>query len=295
MISEFLRQHGEYLDNKSFRDLTTIKMGGPIRHFVMPYSCDDLKDIVGYLKENHIPFKVIGNGSNMICGESPYDGVVISLKKLNNYEITNSELYAEAGTMVPMLANSMAKEGLSGLEFASGIPGTLGGLVYMNAGAYKRSMSDVIEEVLVLRDNEMVWLKNPELNFSYRTSLFQEHPHWVILAAKLKLENKNPEMIMELMNERLQRRKNTQPLEDHSAGSCFRNPENDFAWKMIDSIGYRGYHINDVFVSDKHSNFIVNKGNGKANEYLEIVYAIQEKVKEKYNVKLVLEVEKFNC
>ena len=295
MIEEFLSTHGEYYSDKCFKDLTTLKMGGEIAHYVLPKSIDDLKEIISYLKNNKVLFKVIGNGSNLVCGKSRFDGVVINLKKLNSYEIYNDEVYAEAGVMAPMLAQVLAKQGLSCLEFASGIPGTIGGLIYMNAGAYKSDMSNVINEVLVLKDDELVWMKNEELNFSYRHSIFHDHPRWIVIAGKLKLVKKSCEVIEELMLDRLTRRQNTQPLDKASAGSCFRNPENGFAWKLIDSIGYRGYCVNDVSVSSKHSNFIVNNGNGTAEDYLKIAYEIIDKVKDKYGIKLVMEVEKFNC
>lgn len=295
MIKSFLQSHGEYYDDKYFKDLTTLKMGGHIKHFVMVNSIDDLIEVVAFLKTKRIPFKVLGNGSNLVCGESEYDGVVISLKKLNSYEINNDEVYVEAGFMAPALSSILAKQGLSCLEFASGIPGTIGGLVYMNAGAYRASMADIVNEVLILKDDELLWFNNEDMNFSYRHSILHDHPRWVVVAAKLKLIRKPSEEIEDLMADRLSRRKMTQPLDKASAGSCFRNPDDGFAWKLIDGIGYRGYHINDVYVSDKHSNFIINDGQGKADEYLEIAYQIQDKVKEKYNIKLVMEVEKFNC
>ena len=295
MIEEFLKQHGEYTQDKYFKDLTTLKIGGHIKHFVMPNSVDDLKEIINYLKTNKVMFKVVGNGSNLICGESEYDGVVVCLKKINSYEISNDEIYVEAGVMAPALANTLAKQGYSCLEFAAGIPGTIGGLVYMNAGAYKGEMADVIKQVLVLKDNELVWMQNDECNFSYRRSIFQDHPHWLVVAAKLKLAKKDPEAIMELMQDRLARRRQTQPLEMPSAGSCFRNPEGKFAWELIDSLGYRGICKNGICVSGKHSNFIVNNGGGTADDYLAIALEIQDKVKEKYDIKLVMEVEKFNC
>lgn len=295
MIEEFLKQHGEYSGDKYFKDLTTLKMGGHIKHFVMPNSADDLKEIVTFLKSNQIIFKVIGNGSNLICGESEFDGVVISLKHLNSYEISNDEVYVEAGVMAPFLSNILAKQGLSCLEFASGIPGNIGGLVYMNAGAYKGEMADVIKEVLVLKDNEFVWMKKEECEFSYRHSIFHNHPRWIVIAARLKLIKKEKEIILDLMQDRLQRRRQSQPLDMPSAGSCFRNPDNGFAWKLIDGINYRGVCKNGVCVSEKHSNFIVNTGDGTAEDYLSIAYEIIDKVKEKYGIKLVMEVEKFNC
>lgn len=295
MIADFLKQHGDYSNEKYFKDITTLKMGGHIEHYVLPNSFDDVKEIVEFLRKQHCDFKIIGNGSNLICGQSSYEGVVICLKKLNDFEISNDELYVQAGMMVPALANILAKQGLSCLEFASGIPGNIGGLISMNAGAYKSSMSDVVSEVLVLRNNEMIWLKNEDLNFSYRNSIFREHPHWVILAAKLKLGKKSSELIEELMADRLNRRKQTQPLDKPSAGSCFRNPEDTFAWKLIDGVGYRGFRVNGVRVSEKHSNFIINEKDGTAEDYLNIVYQIQKKVWDKYKIKLVMEVERFNC
>ena len=176
MIKTFLEKHGQYFDDKCFKDITTIKMGGHIKHFVLPNTIEDVKEIIKFIKDNRIQFKVVGNGSNLVCGESEYDGVIISLKKLNTYEINNDELYAQAGVFVPALAKTLAKQGLSCLEFASGIPGTIGGLIYMNAGAYKGSMADVISQVLILKDDEFVWLNSDEMNFSYRHSILHDHP-----------------------------------------------------------------------------------------------------------------------
>lgn len=295
MINEFLKNHGEYYNDKYFKDMTSLKMGGHICHYVVPNTINDVKEIIAYLKTNHVPFKVMGNGSNLVCGSSEFSGVILSLKNLNNYEINNTEIYAEAGVLVMGLCQHLAKEGLSGMEFASGIPGNVGGLVYMNAGAYRRSMSDVVKSVLVLKDNELVWLDNKECNFTYRHSIFGDHPHWVILAAKLQLEHKPSEEIYALMRDRLERRKTSQPLDKPSAGSCFRNPDNGFAWELIDGIGYRGYKIGNVCVSNKHSNFIINDGDGCAEDYLKIAYEIIDKVKNKYGIKLIFEVEKFNC
>lgn len=292
---EFLKQHGDYSSEKSFKQLTTIKIGGRISHYVEPFAVEDLKVIIAYLKDKHIPFKVIGNGSNLICGQSDYDGVVISLKKFNNIEVNNEQVYVEAGVLVPFLANYVANQGLSGLEFASGIPGNVGGLIYMNAGAYKSSMSDIVEKVLVLKNDELVWLSNKELDFKYRHSIFQDHPHWIVISAYLNFKKKDSKEIFDLMNDRLNRRKLTQPLDMPSAGSCFRNPNEKFAWELIDSIGYRGYKKNDIEVSNKHSNFIVNLGNGTAEDYLSICYEIIDKIQKQYNIKLIMEVEKFNC
>lgn len=297
MIKDFLSKHGDYRDDKTFAGLTTVKMGGEIAHYVEPYNLADLKEIVEFVKTNHIPFKVLGNGSNLICGSSRFEGVVISLKHFDNYEINKEDntVYVEAGILAPYLANKIANEGLSGFEFASGIPGTMGGLLYMNAGAYKSDMSNIVKEVLVFKDGDIVRMNNEELDYSYRHSIFQDHPRWIVIACYLQLEKGNPEEIKALMLDRLNRRKATQPLDKPSAGSSFRNPDNSPAWKLIDDLGLRGYKLNGCEVSSKHSNFIINAGKGKGEDYLDIAYMIQEKVKEKYGIKLIMEVEKFNC
>jgi len=295
MIREFLENHGDYSRDKKFSDLTTLRLGGGILHFIEPYSTDDLLVIMDYLLKNNIPYKILGNGSNLVCGSSFFEGVVIKLKHFDNYEVKNDEVYVEAGVMAPYLANVMAKENLSGLEFASGIPGTIGGLIYMNAGAYRKSMSDIVLEVLVLKHNELVWMKNDELDFNYRHSIFQEHPHWTIVACKLKLNESKEEEIRDLMQDRLDRRKKTQPLDLPSAGSTFRNPGEKAAWELIDDIGYRGQSKGGIEVSSKHSNFIVNMGGGTGEDYLKMAYEIIDKVNDKHHIKLVMEVEKFNC
>ncbi len=295
MIKEFLSKHGDYRDDRSFKQLTTVKMGGEIAHYVEPYNLNDLKEIIDYLRTNHIPFKVLGNGSNLICGSSKFEGAVISLKRFSNYEIHNNTVYVEAGILAPYLAQVLANQGLSGLEFASGIPGTIGGLIYMNAGAYKKEMADIVKDVLVLAEGEIITLKKEDLKFKYRYSIFQEHPRWTIIAANLEMSYKDKDEIKSLILERSKRRKETQPLDKPSAGSCFRNDENEFAWKLIDSIGYRGFNRNGVEVSTKHPNFIINTGDGCGEDYLAIALDIQDKVYKKHNIKLVMEVEKFNC
>ncbi|MBR2577582.1 MAG: UDP-N-acetylmuramate dehydrogenase, partial [Erysipelotrichaceae bacterium] len=268
---------------------------GEIAHYVEPYNLDDLKQIVTFLKSNHIPFKTLGNGSNLICGSSRFEGVVISMRHFDNYEISNNTVYVEAGVLAPYFVQKTVKNGLTGMEFAGGIPGTIGGLIYMNAGAYKKEMADIVKEVLVLKDGEIVRMKKDELKYRYRYSIFQEHPHWFIVAAYLELENGDAEESRSIIEDRARRRRESQPIDMPSAGSCFRNPEGEFAWKLIDGIGYRGRRLNGVEVSSKHSNFLINSGEGKGEDYLELALDIQDKVKEKYDIRLIMEVEKFNC
>lgn len=295
-IVNFLSSHGDLKLDASFKDITTIKIGGPIKYLVSPFDINRLKVIITFLKEENIPYKVVGHGSNLICGDKTYDGCVIRLEHLDHYYFDEEhKLYVEAGMMIPRLANVLASQGLSGLEFASGIPGTLGGLVYMNAGAYKSSMADIVESVLVLKDGEIVWMNKDELDFSYRHSIFHDHLDWIILAAKITVTKSKTNEIKELMADRLKRRKATQPLDKPSAGSCFKNPEENFAWHYIDGIGLRGYRHNGIEVSAKHPNFILNVDKASAKDFIETTDYIIEKVKEKYDVDLIMEVEKFNC
>lgn len=292
----FLSSHGDLRLDANFRQITTIRIGGPIKYLVSPFDSNRLRLIVTYLKEEGIPFKVFGRGSNLVCGDDPYDGCIIKLEHLDHYEFDEDGLlYVESGMVVPRFANMLATQGLSGLEFASGIPGTFGGLIYMNAGAYKKEMKDVVSSVLVLRDSEFVWMSNEECGFSYRHSIFHEHPDWVIVACKLKVQKADREEIKALMADRLQRRRNTQPLDKPSVGSCFKNPDCDYAWRFIDGVGLRGYRYKGIEVSNKHPNWLLNVDEATAADFISTSNYIKDRVKDVYNVDLTMEVELFNC
>ena len=295
MIGKFLKKHGDYRTDLSFKELTTIKMGGKIEHFVQPYNVDELINIYNYLKENKIPYKVIGNGSNLVCGQKTYDGVVISLKHFDDYSINGNELYVDAGVLAPYLAQILAREGLSGFEFASGIPGTIGGLIFMNAGAYKKETKDIIKDVVILDDGAKKIVPIKDIKFGYRSSSFQNDPKVIIIGATFKLSKSNKDTIIDLMEDRFKRRRKTQPLDKFSAGSCFRNGDDYFVWELIDKIGYRGYKLNDIEVSEKHPNFIINNGNGTADDFINVLNDIETKIKDKFDIDLIEEVEKFNC
>ena len=295
MIGKFLKNHGDYRTDLSFKELTTIKMGGKIEHFIQPYNVDELIHIYNYIKENNIEYKVIGNGSNLVCGQKPFDGIVISLKHFDDYRVDGEELYVESGVLAPYLAQVLADEGLSGFEFASGIPGTIGGLIYMNAGAYKKETKDILSEVIILDDGIKKTISIKELNFGYRSSCFQNNPKVIIIGARFRLKKTNKQEIIDLMEDRFKRRRATQPLDKFSAGSCFRNCDNYYVWELIDKIGYRGHKENGVEVSNKHPNFIINNGDGTAVDFIKITADIKQKVKEEFNIDLIEEVEKFNC
>ncbi len=279
----------------SFKTLTTLRIGGTAAYVAYPENMVALKALMDVIIRMNIPFKVFGKGSNILCGDGYYPGVIIVLDRhFDDFYFDDDMVIAQSGCSIIALAYAAMKKGLSGLEWASGIPGTLGGCLFMNAGAYKSCMNDVIIDVLVLRDGKFVWLNKDECQFAYRKSVFQAHPDWIILACRLKLEKGDIDKISSLMDDRKARRMATQPLNFPSAGSVFRNPEQASAWSLIDGIGYRGKKIGGAMVSDKHVNFIVNSGNATCADFLQLVEEIQTKVKDNYDIELIMEVEKFN-
>ncbi len=294
-FTELLKTYGQIQTDVSFKNLTTFKVGGTAKYVIYPYDSFSLISIIQILKEKGCNYKVLGNGSNILCSDDEYDGFIIKLNRtMNKFRFDNDILYAQAGCSIISLAYQAMQNSLSGLEFASGIPGTLAGCIYMNAGAYKYDMSQIVEEVEVLIADKLVWLKNEQCDFAYRHSIFQTHPDWIIISAKLKLEFGDSEKIAELMKNRQERRLQSQPLEYPSAGSTFRNCQDVFAWKLIDEIGYRGKRIGGAQVSEKHSNFIINVGNATAQDILDLTEEIKEKIKDKYDINMIMEVEKFN-
>ena len=274
--------------------MTTLRIGGPARYVAYPDSTVALDALIRLLSDNDIPYKVIGKGSNLLCSDDPYDGVIIRLDKFDDYYFIGTDLIAQAGCSIIALSYQAMKNGLSGLEFASGIPASVGGVTYMNAGAYRSSMSDVIDSVFVYRDRRFEWIPVEECGFSYRRSIFQEHHDWIVVAAKIRLEKKDIKEIRELMDSRRERRMASQPLDKPSAGSVFRNPDSVPAWKLIEGIGYRGKKCGGAMVSDKHVNFIVNEDGASAADFLELVNEIKEQVEKQYQIRLHMEVERFN-
>lgn len=281
---------GLVYENIDLKKYTTYKVGGTGRLLVIPDTTEKLIELLNYLKENNIKYKIIGNGSNLIF-VNDYDGVIIKLDKLNNIQINGNKVVVGAGVSLIGLALKVSRMGLSGMEFATGIPGTIGGAVYMNAGAYKEDMASIIEKVKLLdENNNIIILTKNELDFGYRKSILQTKKY-ICLEATLLLNYGNVDEIMALIEKRKQKRIETQPLEYPSAGSVFRNPDNGYAWQYIDELGYKGKRIGDAVVSCKHANFIINVGNASGNDIKELIYEIKDKVKEKYNINLKIEQE----
>lgn len=282
---------GEVISNINLRDYTTYKLEGKALCVVMPDDINGLIRLLKFLREKNIKHKILGNGSNLIFSNY-YDGVLIKLDSFQNLEIVGNRIVVGAGYSLMKLALRVSRQGLTGLEFATGIPGTIGGAVYMNAGAYKSDMGYVVSSVKVLNpDLEVEILENKELDFHYRTSFLQTHPDYICLEATIFLSKGNVSEIMEVINERKQRRLETQPLEYPSAGSVFRNPEGDFAGRLIESIGYKGKGVGDAMVSNKHANFIINKGHASGEDIKKLIDDIKFKVNEEYNIDLKVEQE----
>ena len=283
------------LKNEPLYKHTSYRVGGPALYYVEAASFSDITNTVDYAIKNKIKFFILGNGSNVLISDELFKGIVISTKFLDTFEISGSNVYAMCGVNLINLAVQVAYEGLSGLEFASGIPGCIGGSIFMNAGAYKKNMGEIVERVLIYRNGKQEWLSNEEMKFSYRHSILQKHRDWIVLAVDLALEYGEKEAIIQLMENRRQRRQATQPYDAFSAGSVFKNPsESLFSWQLIDQANLRGYHINDAQVSIKHSNFIINKDRASAKDIYDLIKYVQTKVYEISDVNLKIEIELVN-
>lgn len=271
---------------------TTFKIGGNCIALIEPREILDIIEAVKICRKNNIKFFVIGNGSNLLVPDEGYNGVIIKLKsEFSKIEVEGDYLIVNSGAKLSEVYTVAYENSLTGFEFASGIPGTIGGAIYMNAGAYGGEMKDIVEsvEVLDLDNFELRELKNEELEFSYRKSIIQRR-NYIVTTIKLKLQKGNKEKINAVYEDLRERRNSKQPLNFGSAGSTFKRPEGHFASKLIEDAGLKGYHINDAWVSEKHSGFIVNKGNASFKEVMELIEYVQKVVFEKFGVKLETEV-----
>lgn len=270
---------------------TTFRIGGKADVFVSP-SLEQLPEIIKVAKKHGIPMTIIGNGSNLLVGDKGIRGLVIGFdKEAGELLVEGNYMIVGAGCLLSKMASEAAKRGLSGLEFASGIPGTLGGAIVMNAGAYGGEMKDVVVSAKVLtEDGEVLELTNDELDLSYRHSCIPEKGY-IVLSATVKLQPKEEAMIREQMIDYKNRRVEKQPLEYPSAGSTFKRPEGYFAGKLIEDAGLRGYTVGGAQVSEKHCGFVVNKGNATAADVLQLMKDVQDRVYEQFQVKLEPEVK----
>ena len=269
--------------NEPMSKHTTFKTGGPADIFVVP---ETKQEILELLKLD-IPKTIIGNGSNLLVKDGGIRGIVIKIAT-NNYEVKDNIIIADAGTMIAKLSNVAYQNELSGLEFACGIPGTLGGALVMNAGAYGGEIGNLVIETQVADEvGNILTIKNHE--FGYRSSIFQRK-NYVILEAKLRLIHGDKEQIRMQMDSNIQARKLKQPIDKPSAGSTFKRPKDNFAAKLIQDAGLKGFSIGDAMVSDLHSGFVVNKGNATSKEILTLIKYVQDKVNAEYGVMLEPEI-----
>lgn len=286
---------GKVEKNVSLKKYTTYRAGGTAKVIVSPKSIDKLLELLKLLKDNNVEYKILGNGSNLIFNDSVYEPVLIKLNDINHCDINNNVITVGAGYSLISLAMRVSRLGLTGMEFATGIPGTVGGAVYMNAGAYKSDMGYIVTEVKAINENlEIVTLYNKDLKFKYRSSFFQTHKNYICIEATIKLKYGSKKLIKEVIEDRRQKRISTQPLEYPSAGSVFRNPENDYAWRLINVCGLKGYRIGGAMVSEKHANFIINVGNAKGEDIRNLILYVKDTVKKETGVDLKVEQEFVN-
>lgn len=269
---------------------TSFKIGGNADYYITPSNIAELKNIILQLKSSSVPYIVVGNGSNLLVSEKGIDGVVLSTEKLLNLSVDTNTIYADAGVKLSVLATEATKNSLSGLEFAHGIPGTVGGAVFMNAGAYDGEMKNVITFVKILRNDEIVTVPAEACAFGYRTSVFQKTGD-IILGAEFKLSCGNKDDIAAKVYDFASRRKLKQPLEFPSAGSAFKRPKGYFAGKLIEDAGLRGFSVGGAQVSEKHCGFIINKGGATATDVLNLIKHIKASVYVRFGVKLQEEIK----
>lgn len=297
MYTKFLEQIKDFMDetdikvNEPMKYHTSFRVGGPAKIFLEISSEEILKKVFALLKEKNLPYFVLGNGSNLLVSDEGYEGVIIYLgKEFSEIKAEENKITAGASALLGKVARICLKHGLTGLEFAAGIPGSLGGGVVMNAGAYGGELSQVVTGVRAMNPlGEILVLSKEELQMGYRTSIFKKEPY-VILEVTMQLQSGNKEEIEAKMEEYTKARKEKQPLEYPSAGSTFKRPEGYFAGKLIMDAGLRGYRIGDAQVSEKHCGFIINKGNATATEIKSLMQEVSQIVNEKFNVELEPEV-----
>ncbi len=278
--------------NEEMKHHTSFHIGGPADALVMPRSITDICKTITFCRKNNLAFIFLGQGSNVLVRDKGIRGIVIKIGNgLNRLSVAGQEIYAEAGITLSDLAIEAAEHNLSGLEFAEGIPGSLGGAVVMNAGAYNGEMKDIVQEVLAIDTaGNFKTFTREQMKFEYRSSIFQEGSY-IVLAARLHLVMGNKEEILKTMQEFARRRSEKQPLEHPSAGSTFRRPDGFYVGPIIEGLGLKGFSIGGAEVSSKHAGFIINKGNATAEDVINLIAYIQKKAREKHGVELMPEIK----
>lgn len=281
-----MNEYGTVKENASLKDYTTFKIGGICKYLIEVNNKNSLIKLIDYLKNNNLKYYILGNGSNVILDDNYFDGVIIKLNKLNKISINDNFVTAECGVKLGFLNNVCLQNGLVSLSFASLIPGEVGASIKGNAGCYNKELLNYVYSVEVLDNNGNVKnILKSDIKYGYRFTDIEG----LILSATFILEKGDPILTLKEMKENNDKRLISQPLDMPSVGSIFKNPENMSAGKLIDDLGLKGYHINDAYISEKHANFIVNKGNASFDDVIKLIDYIIFKVKEKYGVTLKVE------
>ncbi|MDD2696902.1 MAG: UDP-N-acetylmuramate dehydrogenase [Candidatus Pacebacteria bacterium] len=278
--------------NVSLKNYTTFKIGGKAKYFYITQTKKDLTDAASMAKKLKLPFFVLGGGSNLLVSDKGFDGLVIKIENCK-LKIEKYKMVAEAGVPLGQLVSAATNVGLSGMEWAAGIPGTVGGAVYGNAGAFRKSMKDVVEKVEVFdtKDLEFKIYNSRDCKFSYRESIFKKRKNLIIVSSILKLKKGEKFEIKKRIKEYVDYKIETQPLNYPSAGSVFKNPTKDFAAKLIEKCGLKGKKVNDAKISEKHANFIVNLGKANEKDIKKLINLIKKEVKNKFGVVLEEEIQ----
>ena len=294
IISKFEEVIGKdrVLTEEPMKKHTTFRLGGAADYFLCPAKAEQVAELIHICREEKIPYFVLGNGSNLLVSDSGYRGAVIQIfKNMNEIHVKGTQVHVQAGALLSATAKKALEAELTGMEFASGIPGTIGGAAVMNAGAYGGEMKDIIKSVTVLTtEGEIRILDASELKFGYRTSVIKEKGY-IVLEAVIQLCPGEKEKIQNRMEELKVQRVTKQPLEYPSAGSTFKRPEGFFAGKLIQDCGLRGYRVGGAQVSEKHCGFVINTGDAAAADVWQLIRDVQEKVYQQFQVKLEPEVK----
>src|SRR4051794_29335853 len=275
---------GKVKRNEPLSQHTTMKIGGPADLLIEPSSLENIQRVMSFIKDRQLPWRAIGRGSNLLVSDKGIEGVVIKLGSgLDHLSINESTITVGGGHSLVSLSTLISKKGLSGLEFASGIPGSVGGAVYMNAGAHGSDISKILTNAHILFENgEIEWLSRDEMEFTYRTSVLQKKRPGIVLEAEFMLIKGDRAAIVSQMQKNKDYRKETQPWNFPCAGSIFRNPLPHYAGKLIEDAGLKGYQIGGAKISEMHGNFIVNAGNAKAKDVLDLIQYIKDTIQNLY-------------
>lgn len=292
---EWIRKLGEQVEilvAEPMKNHTTFRIGGPADALALPKTPEEVAEVVHFCHEHAQPYYVLGNGSNLLVSDEGYRGLVLQLyRNFNDIQVNGETITVQSGAMLAAVARAAYQTGLTGLEFASGIPGTIGGAVVMNAGAYGGEIKNVLKEVTVLtKEGEVLVIPAKALELGYRTSVIPKNG-WIVLGAVLQLKKGDQEQILARMEELKEQRITKQPLDLPSAGSTFKRPKGYFAGKLIMDAGLRGFTVGGAQVSEKHCGFVVNRGNATAADVWELICEVKRRVKEMTGVELEPEVK----